>query len=407
VLVTTLSLADQEKAEAAVAEGVAEVAARWEGKEEGKSLQAALVSVDPADGAILAYVGGRDYATSQFDRVSMARRQPGSAFKPVVYAAALAEHAATPASMLDDVPFEVFVEKKLWSPKNSDGLYHGRVSVRHALERSLNVPTARLALQTGLGPVIDLAHGMGIRGRIAPFPALALGTMEATPLEMATVYTTLAAGGIRPSLHAVEAVYDRQGKRVDGRDLPPPERVVDPDVAFLITHALRGVLDRGTGASARRQGVHDPVAGKTGTSNDRRDSWFAGYSPERTTLVWVGYDDNSTTRLSGSRAALPIWARFTKAVRPPDGFRSFAATDGVVGAWVDPETGGLATSRCPEIAEEFFLRDFPPGELCPLHDGWRARPLPQPDGIEVEPPRKKRHRFQDWLEMVRGQRGRD
>ena len=404
VLVSTLDETDQMMAEDAVRQGLAEVESRWE-KGQEKTLQAALVSVDPADGAILAYVGGRDYSASQFDRVAHARRQPGSSFKPVVYAAALTEHAATPASIFDDKPFEVRFDGRRWSPKNSDGKYHGPVSVRHALERSLNVPTAQLALRTGLGPVIDLAHGMGISAHISPFPALALGTMEVTPLEMATVYATLAAGGVRPPVHGLEAVFDRQGKRVEGEELPRRERILDEDVAFLVTHALQGVLDHGTGKSAREQGVHDALAGKTGTTNSRRDSWFAGYSPERTTLVWVGYDDNSTTRLSGARAALPLWARFTRAVRPQGGFQGFSATPGVVGAWVDPETGGLATNRCPQTATEFFLRDFPPGELCPLHSGRRARPLPQPDGIEVEPPRRKRHRFKDWLDMVRGRRG--
>lgn len=400
VLLSTLAESDQAAAEEAVAWGVEALEKGWE-KGRGKTLQAALVSVDPRGGDLLAYVGGRDYGTSQFDRVSQARRQPGSAFKPVVYASAFAEHAATPASIFDDAPFEVRLSgQQPWNPQNSDGEYHGRVSARRALERSLNVPTAKLAIRTGLGPIIDLAHRMGIRGRIAPYPALALGSMDATPFEMATVYATLAAGGVRPPVHGLEAVFDRGGRRVEGEKLPPPERVLDENVAFLVTHVLQGVLDRGTGRGARRQGIEDPLAGKTGTSNGSRDSWFAGYSPERTTLVWVGYDDNSSTRLSGSRAALPIWARFTLKVRPRGGFLPFTAPPGVVGAWIDPETGGLATYRCPQPAAEFFLRAFPPGELCPLHPG---RPLEQPEGIEVEPEDEK-HPFRQWLRMLKRKR---
>ncbi len=398
VLISTLSDGDQRKAEEAVSWGVDALEEGWE-KGREKSLQAALVSVDPTTGALLAYVGGRDYATSQFDRVAQARRQPGSAFKPVVYATAFAEHAATPASIFDDAPFQVELDGRLWNPQNSDGRYRGLVNARHALERSLNVPTARMALATGLGPIVDLAHAMGIRGRIAPFPALALGTMEATPLEMATVYSTLASGGLRPTLHGLEAVYDREGSRVAGEEPPPPERVLDEDVAFLVNHILMGVLDRGTGAGARRQGLEDPLAGKTGTTNDRRDSWFAGYSPARTTLVWVGYDDNSKTRLSGARAALPIWVRFTHGVRPPGGFAGFTSPPGVVGAWVDPSTGGLATERCPEAVAEFFLRDFPPVELCAEH---RGRPLTQPEGIEPE--RRRKNPFRDILRKIRGRK---
>lgn len=399
VLLSTLSEQDQAAAEDALAWGVEALEKGWE-KGRGKKLQAALVSVDPRDGGLLAYVGGFDYATSQFDRVAQARRQPGSAFKPVVYASGFAERAATPASIFDDAPFEVRLSgQQPWNPQNSDGEYHGRVTARRALERSLNVPTAKLAIRTGLAPIVELAHKMGIRGRIAPYPALALGAMDATPLEMATVYATLAAGGVRPPVHGLEAVFDREDRRVPGQKLPPPERVLDENVAFLVTHVLQGVLDRGTGRSVRQQGIEDPLAGKTGTSNGGRDSWFAGYSPERATLVWVGYDDNSNTRLSGTRAALPIWARFTYKVRPRGGFLPFTAPPGVVGAWIDPESGRLARRRCPQTAAEFFLRDFPPAELCPLHGG---RPLEQPEGIEVEPDEK--HPFRQWLRMLKRKR---
>lgn len=400
VLLSTLSESDQAAAEEAVGWGVEALENGWE-KGRGKTLQAALVSVDPRDGGLTAYVGGRDYAASQFDRVSQARRQPGSAFKPVVYASAFAEHSATLASIFDDAPFVVSLRgQEPWNPQNSDGEYHGRVTVRNALERSLNVPTAKLAIRTGLDPIIELARRMGIRGRIPPYPALALGSMEATPLEMATVYATLAGGGVRPPVHGLAAVLDREGRRVPGKALPPPERVLDEDVAFLVTHVLQGVLDRGTARDARRQGIADPVAGKTGTSNDGRDSWFAGYSPERATLVWVGYDDNSKTRLSGTRAGLPIWARFTHKVRPRDGFLPFTMPPGVVGAWIDPASGTLARRRCPQVIAEFFLREFPPGELCPLHGG---RPLDQPEGIEVEPDDDK-HPFGRWLRMLKGKR---
>ena len=221
--------------------------------------------------------------------------------------------------------------------------------------------------------------------------------MEVTPLELASLYGTLAAGGLRPEIHGLTAISDRQGQPVQGEPLRPPERVLDRDVAYLINHGLQGVLDRGTGRGARQQGIEDPIAGKTGTTNDRRDSWFSGYSPERATLVWVGYDDNQKTRLSGARAALPIWSRFAYGVRPAGGYSDFSRPEGIVTAWIDTATGGLATTRCPTVQAEIFLRDFTPFNLCAEHR--RGRPLEQPELLEME---RKHHPFKRWLRMLRG-----
>ncbi|MCP3960895.1 MAG: PBP1A family penicillin-binding protein [bacterium] len=405
VLHSTLSGGDQRSAEEAVRWGVGELEKGWEkGRETKTPLEAALVSLDPETGGILAYVGGRNYGRSQFDRVTRARRQAGSAFKPIVYAAAFEQRVATPATILEDAPLQVMLAGRRWSPQNSDGKYRGWITSRTALEQSLNVPTARLALDVGLDNVVDLARRMGVQGQLDPYPAIALGAAEVSPMEMATVYATLAAGGRRPTIHGLEAVIDRLGEPVTGEQLAPPQAVLEEDVAFLITRVLQGVFDRGTGRSARAQGIEDPLAGKTGTTNSRRDSWFAGYAPERISLVWVGYDDNSETRLSGARAALPIWSRFTYKVRPAGGYSDFQQPEGVTTALIDPATGALATDRCPTWAREFFLRDFVPRTLCPDHRGWRARPLEQPDGVE---PERKRHPFKKWLEMLRGRKKKD
>ena len=403
VLHSTLSLADQRQAEEALIWGVEALEKGWEKESKTQStLEAALVSLDPSSGGVLAWVGGRDYSRSQFDRVTLARRQAGSAFKPIVFAAAFERRVATPATFLDDSPYTVRLAGKTWSPGNSDGQYRGWVSARTVLEKSLNVPTARLASERlGLEPVVELAKKMGIESRLDPLPALALGAMEVTPLELATVYATLAAGGERPSPHTLVAIFDRQGQPVEGSAVPAPVPALSPESAFLVNKILEGVLDRGTARKAREQGLTDTLAGKTGTTNSRRDSWFAGYSPERASLVWVGYDDNSKTRLSGARAALPIWARFTLGVRPPEGYRAFEQPPGVVEARIDPETGGLATDRCPAVVGEYFRRDFLPGELCPRHGGFRARPLDQPEGIE---PPEKEHPFRRWLDIVRGRK---
>ena len=360
LLFSTLRFRDQREAEEAVAKGLAGL----QGRRAKKPLQAALVSVDPGDGAVLAWVGGRDWAKSQFDRVSQAKRQAGSAFKPVVYAAAFSEGVASPVTPLKDSPINVRLGKASWRPQNYDNGFRGWVTARTALEQSLNIPTVRLALQAGLSSVTRLAREMGMESRFSSGPALALGTVTVSPREMAQVYSTFASGGLRPEIHGLATVLDREGEPVLGDDLGAPRRALQPQVAYLVTSILQGAVDHGTAASARGLG---PLAGKTGTTNDRRDSWFAGYSPDRVTVVWVGYDDNSRTRLSGARAALPIWARFTAAVRPPGGYRDFPVPGGVVQATVDPTTGQIATPYCPARTVEAFAEWQAPTEPCHRH----------------------------------------
>jgi penicillin-binding protein 1B len=248
-----------------------------------RELEAALVSVDPRDGSILAYVGGRDYRRSQFDRLAQARRPLGSAFKPVVYAAALENGVATPATLLEDSPVMVRTEGALWEPQNYDRAFRGWVTARAALEQSLNVPTVRLALAVGLRRIAGLAQAMGLDASPPPVPALALGAVEATPLAVAQVYCSFATLGRRPSLHGLDTVRDRYGTTLSGDELPPPRRVLAAPTAYLVTSMLQGVVARGTGSAVRRRGLTDPLAGKTGTTGDRRDSWFAGYSADRVT----------------------------------------------------------------------------------------------------------------------------
>lgn len=399
VLCSTLDLDAQEKAEQAVREGLESLQDLEKDRDPGRPLQAALVSLDPADGAIRAYVGGRGYQQSQFDRVRNAKRQAGSAFKPIVYAAAFERRVATPATLLQDEAFSIRSAGKIWSPKNSDGRYHGWVTAREALEKSYNVSTARLARRMGLEHVVEMAGRLGIRRSLRPLPALALGAMEVSPLEMATVYATLAAGGKRSDPHGLTAVFDRHGMPVTGEARPESEQVLGADVAFVLNQVLQGVFDRGTAKKARQEGFKDPGAGKTGTTNDRRDSWFAGYSPEHATLVWVGYDDNSQTRLSGAKAALPIWTRYVSAARPPGGYGLFPVPSGVVAAWVDPRTGGTAPAGCGVRRPEYFLRGTVPGPDC--GDGLTLRrPFdPEPDDPGA------RSRFKKILDLIRGQGG--
>ncbi len=404
LLFSTLRLRDQREAEEAVDRGLAGLEKGWErGRKTRKPLQAALISVDPRDGSVLAWVGGRDYGKSQFDRVAQARRQAGSAFKPVVYAAAFADGAVTPATMLKDSPITVRFGKASWQPRNYDQGFHGWVTARTALEQSLNIPTVRVALQVGLYQVVEQARELGISGDLEPRPSLALGAFELSPFEMAGVYATFAAGGVRPTLHGLAAVRDPEGELILGDDLPAPRRVLPPQAAYMVTSVLQGAMDHGTAAGARAQGVTGRLAGKTGTTNDRRDNWFAGYSPDRATVVWVGYDNNAATRLSGARAALPIWGRFTAAVRPPGGYPDFTPPAGMVKVTLDPTTGQLATEFCPQRVTEVLPEWQASAEPCLRHspgygEAWAdlsyGQPMVDPvTGARIDPAAMEEPRY--------------
>jgi penicillin-binding protein 1B len=394
----TLDPRDQAAAERAVAEGLGELGERSERvRRKSEIFQAALVSLEPATGAVRAYVGGRDYRESQFDRAGQAKRQAGSAFKPFVYAAAIESGAATPATLLEDAPLTIESGGELWSPQNDDDEFRGWVTARTAIEQSLNLPTVRLALQTGLERVVATATASGIRAKLRPFPAVALGAFEVTPLELATAYAAFANHGVRPPTHLVASVLDRDGEPLPGAPLPTPEPAVSPETAYVLTALLQGVLDYGTGARARALGLTDPMAGKTGTSNQGRDAWFAGFAPERASLVWVGFDDDSPTPFSGSKAALPIWTRFTLAVRPTGGYTRPEPPAGVRVVLIDPRTGELATDRCPEVLAEAFRADRIPGNVCHLHGGWLAQPIDP--GLRAERD-EKRGGLRDWLKRV-------
>ena len=428
ILFSTLDWRSQREAETAVQEGLEKAEKGYEKGRKSPSkgpLQAALVSVDPRTGGILAYVGGRDYARSQFDRAGRALRQAGSAFKPIVYATAFETGKASPTSFLEDSPLTVRLAHLRWSPKNDDGSFHGWVTARTAIEKSYNPATARLALQTGMPEIVELAHRMGISATMDPFPSVALGAVEATPAELAGVYATLANGGVRPPVHGLTAALDRYGKPVQGAALAKPQRVLSPQTVYMVTSLLQGVFVRGTARGAAA-GIPGDVAGKTGTTNKRRDSWFGGYAPERATVVWVGYDDNATTRLSGARAALPIWVRFMARVAPRTGYSSFRQPPGVTTAVIDPATGLLATEYCPYVLTEVFRQGDIPAEPCNRHQSWYDVQVADLDGdgeaeivaegegggeraeeseaaAAAEAPRDRRPRtFRNWIKKVFG-----
>jgi penicillin-binding protein 1B len=384
-LFSTLSLRDQEIAQEAVAATLRRLDRR--GRRGADPLEAALISVDPHTGAILAYVGGRDFAKSEFDRVSQAHRQAGSCFKPIVLVAALETGRISPATKLRDEPLTLKTGSRRWTPRNADGAYRGWITARTALEQSRNVPLIRLALDVGLDRVAATARRMGIDSEIEEFPALALGAAEVTPREIATVYSTLANGGVRPVLHGLAAALGPAGKPVKELQPKKPERVLSPQVAYIATAVLEGVVQRGTARGVLRYGVPGPLAGKTGTTNEARDSWFAGYRPDRVTVVWVGRDNPGATTLSGSRAALPIWGRYMKAAMRGAGRAGFPEPPGLEHAVLCRDSGLLARPVCPAKLDEVFLPGQKPTRICNLRHEPRYEETPRAFGL----------RFSNWL----------
>jgi penicillin-binding protein 1B len=384
-IVTTLDAELQRAAERAVREGV--VAAERGGARglgEGP-LQAARVALDPRTGDVLALVGSRDYGGSQFDRATDALRQPGSAFKPIVALAALARGddgrpAFTLASEVDDEPLSVKSGTTIWRPVNYDGDFRGPVTVRQALEQSLNVPFARIGLAVGPKRIVSTARALGITSPLRPVPSLALGASEVTPLELTRAYGVLAAGGWRADTRAILGVTDGHGA-FHAAGQPKGQQVFDAAAAYLVTSALQGAVARGTGRGLRSQGVDGPIAGKSGTSSDWRDAWFIAYSPSLVVGVWVGFDDGHSTRLSGARAALPIVARFLRQALP-DGGADFTVPDGVEFANVDVHSGQWAGYGYGCWGEqEAFLEGTAPERQCESSP-WRFdRWVSQLDGI--------------------------
>ncbi|MGH9335188.1 MAG: penicillin-binding transpeptidase domain-containing protein, partial [Vicinamibacteria bacterium] len=329
--------------------------------------QAALVAIHPPTGDVLALVGARSYGASQFNRATEARRQPGSAFKPFVYLAAFeADAELGPMTTVADEPKTFRQGGRSWTPSNYSGRFEGTVSYRRALALSLNVATAIVGERVGFPGITDLWHKMGMKSRIEPYPSLVLGSFEVTPLELATAYAVLANGGARVEPRFFTAIEDSSGS-VLAKNRSRSRRVVSSGSAYLVTDMLRTAVQSGTGREIRARGIAGDVAGKTGTTNDTRDAWFAGYTPELLAVVWVGYDDNRSLGLSGAEAALPIWVRFMKAALSGTEKEAFAPPSGIVQAEIDPATGKRATKNCPKRIREFFRDGNVPRELCPLH----------------------------------------
>ena len=347
------------------------------------TLQAALVAMNPKTGEILAMVGGRDYAQSQLNRAVEANRQPGSVFKPIVYATALSsfydgtdDDRLTAASVFMDAP-ETFLygRGQTYSPENFGKTYSNRnVPLREGLVHSLNVVTVRVAEKVGYPKIARMAERLGLP-RPQPYPALALGTAEATPLQVATAYTAFANSGELTTARVIKKITYADGGGIS-ETKRQSQQALKPEIAWLMTNIMQDVLNRGTASRARAMGFTATAAGKTGTS---RDGWFAGYTPNLVCAVWVGFDDNSELGLEGAKSALPIWTAFMKAAlaaRPELAGEFPAKPDSIITAEIDPTTGLLATDQCLERKTEYFIEGSEPKELCDHSPEHPDNPLP-------------------------------
>ena len=406
---TTIDMDLQRAAVEAIRIGMAEVdervarQKRFRGRKAPQA-QAALVVLDPKTGEVKAIVGGRNYGLSQLNRV-LAKRQPGSAFKPFVYATAIetaiedelgdeylddgyldgeaAEPAdlspvlhdgfapktlLTPITVIDDVPTTFWWDDKPYEPSNFANKIYGMVPLRQALYKSLNIATVKVADMAGYDKVADMGRRVGLGEAIQATPAIALGAYEVTPLAIAGAYTALANGGVKMNPYFIRNVRDSSGRHLV-RQKPEGEEVIDPRVAYVVTHMLEDVIRRGTAVRVRGMGFTEPAAGKTGTDDD---GWFAGYTSNLLCVVWVGFDDNTDLKIEGSKSALPIWTEFMKRAHQMREYHNpdpFEPVDGIVTVAIDPDTQQLATYSCADRRTEVFIAGSEPSQYCRLHGG--------------------------------------
>jgi penicillin-binding protein 1B len=374
---TTLDMNLQRDAAEAVRIGMEEVDQRIKNRKKRDPKypdpQCALIALDPYTGEVRAAIGGRNYGMSQLNRI-LAKRQPGSSFKPFVYTTALntalsgGGQVLTPASMVQDEATTFWFDGKPYEPSNFEHKFYGAVTLRDALAHSLNVATVKVAEEAGYGAVVDLARRAGLNLDIQPTPAVALGAYEVTPLEIAGAYTIFVNHGIYTKPHFINTIANGGGSQIYDNQ-PEHRTVLDPRVAFLMDQMLEEVVRSGTGASVWGRGINFPVAGKTGTSHD---GWFAGFTSKLLCIVWVGFDDNRELNLEGAKSALPVWTEFMKRAHEHREYRNvndFEAPAGVVSVPIDPQSGQIATAACPKVRTEYFIEGTQPVEQCKLHGG--------------------------------------
>ncbi|MBT0665910.1 PBP1A family penicillin-binding protein [Geobacter pelophilus] len=380
-VISAMDLNLQKLAEKTLAEGVRKISPQ---------LQGALISLDPVNGDVLAAVGGVDAAKSPYNRAFTARRQPGSSIKPLIYAAAL-EKGVTASSNWDDAPVSYNRGNgDTWKPQNYGKELFGELTLREALAYSNNVITIKLLESIGVPYFVDYARKMGLPLRAQNDLSLALGTEEVTLNELVQSYAPLANGGLRTEPRTIVRIYDRN--RHAWSETPPATvSVISPEVAFVTTSMLEDVMAYGTAKSLKRFSKERPAAGKTGTTDDYRDAWFVGYTPQMVTGIWVGYDRPRPggKGFTGGAIAAPVWERFMRQALAGKPAIDFPKPEKVVAATIDPATGYLATMDCPERVEEFYIDGTAPTEYCPEHGGDLLDPLTEASSAEdaqaVEP----------------------
>jgi len=367
---TTLDLALQAEADAALRHGIDGALSRHLNAHQG-----AVVVLDPRTGAVRAMVGGYDFRTSQFNRAWQAHRQPGSAFKPFTYTVALMR-GIPPTQQLLDAPIEFTLpDGKVWKPQDYDHTWHGLITARYALENSINVAAVRLEQQVGPTAIVNLAHRMGIHSTLHANLSLTLGSSDVTLLELASAYGVFASGGVQAEPVAVTKVTDRSGKVLE-EHVPVRTLVLSPEVSYMMTDMLKGVIRRGTGTGAN---IGIPQAGKTGTTDDYRNAWFIGFTPYMVTGVWVGNDNNSPmNKVVGGSVPAQIWASFMKKATAGQPQTDWPRPDGIAQQTVCGTSGLLAAPGCPDPHTELFIKGTEPETYAPVPAAPSGTPVPAP-----------------------------
>ncbi len=398
VVHTGIDLDAQTCAERAVSSGLARLEKQFPRLKKGTTpLEGALVAIEPFSGKVRAWVGGRNFARNQFNHVSQAVRQIGSTIKPFLYLTALdaglnSYKVATPISILSDRPLRIDVRAQpTWQPENYDRDFHGDVTLRYALEHSLNLPAVYVGQRITPATLARTARLFRLGEDIVGVPALALGAADTTLLRLTAAYGALANGGVFVEPRLYTFALDGRSEVIAAVG-PREERIAAESSVYVLNNILQGAIDRGTGKGVRQSGFTGAAAGKTGTSNDTRDGWFVGFTPELVAGVWLGFDDNRPTGLTGGKGAAPIWGEFMQCLAPIRDEVKFVPPPGVNFVSIDGRTGGLAGVNCPEenIVQEVFVSGTEPREYCRLHGG-DGEEAPERGGHdEYQPPRRQR-----------------
>ncbi len=376
IVFTTLDMRTQDAAQRAVNRGIAETEnrarrLRLTSVPITQPVQGALLAVDPRSGAIRAMVGGRDFRSSVFNRAVQANRQPGSSFKPIIYAAAI-ENGYTMSDIILDAPvvYPDPVTGKEWRPVNYSGKFRGNTTLHTGLMFSINVVTIKLLEKLGTGPVVNLARRLGISAAIAPNLSLGLGTSEVTMYEMVQAFSVFANQGVRAEPYAIQEVKDAAGRVLETHS-PSAQEVLDPQTAYIMVNTMKDVIEKGTGRIIGRMGFTRPAAGKTGTTNNNIDAWFIGFTPDLCSAVWLGYDERQSLgpKQTGGTAAAPVWAQFMKEALAGTEPKDFPMPDNLVTKRICMDSGLLSGPRCFRTRIEVFKKDTIPLKTCTVHGG--------------------------------------